>query len=613
MEQDKDLELGGGIPVQVTAPVKPANRPIHPSDVPPINMDEDGVDDTVVAEIGLEPVVAESVPAIATVEEVSAEASAEPGPEPQVDDNDGTLPTGETQVETGSIWDECDELYQPPQNFANLQPVFTEEEPERGTDITLSPTNGRNLNILGDSKEIKTDEDFLYMIQAQNANLLVQPDDVRIKRISREGSDWMQNVPIEKRLEKGPDRIGFLVSAAKKAKSAGEEVTGQAAIDRFMQGTTLGSPITIPLVNTGIWVKMAPASAAYLSELDRTLAYARMQVGLDVNGLYGSSDDLIFRELINEAALKLITASNYVVSNPMDLREVIDDEDRATLAWGLAKVLYPKGIMVSIPCIDPNCGHVSTFRANPARMHVIDRSKLTPKQQEYLSRGIGRQMTLEDIQDYKAQFAIGNKSTVRIMNREFIFRSPTIAEKLQIGRSYLSTVNRAVDEAMASTPDDDTKRSNIMQQITSIEQVVRYAHYIAEIRIYNDADSDDNYSSITDEETIRNILRTLGNSPEMTEAVMNGIEEYLVDLGAANIVYPNTPCTKCKHADVPEKMKNKLLLPFDPETGFFILAQRKISLAGGNLLTDLSTFGVANLEQAVLEAQQTASFDRSIL
>lgn len=597
-------ELGGGIPVQVNAPIQPAQRAVPEQ---PVNLDDDGVDETVDA-LDLpttirqeEPVIEQDPTArIATLEEASAEPA-----EPSEEDN-------APETETGSIWDECDELYQDPKNFAELQPIFTEEKPTRGIDLTLSPTSGKNLNILGDSKEIQTDEDFVWMISAQNANMLVQPDDVRLKRISREGSDWMQNIRIERRMDKGPDRIGFLVSGAKKAKSAGEELTGQAAVDRFMQGTTLGTPVTVPLVNTGIWVKLSPASTAFMSELDRTLAYARMQVGLDVNGLYGSSDDLIFRELINEAALKLITASNYVVNNPMELREVIDDEDRATLAWALAKVMYPKGIMVSIPCLDPKCGHVSTFRANPARMHVIDRSKLNSKQHDYLSRGIGRPMTLEEIEDYKAQFAIGKKSSVRIANREFLFRSPSIAEKLQIGRSYLSIVNRAVDEAMASTPDDDMKRSNIMQQTTSIEQTVRYSHYISEIRIYNDDDSDENYSSITDEEAIRNILRTLGNSPEMTEAVMQGVEEYLIDLGAANIVYPNTPCSKCKHENVPEKMKNKLLLPFDPETGFFILAQRKISLAGGNLLTDLSTFGAASLAQAVLEAQQTASFDQSI-
>lgn len=533
-------------------------------------------------------------------------------PEPQPDnvgDIQPTQETEETKAETpvNSIWDDCEILPDASEHLKNISPLFAREDAPTGVDIALGPTSSINMAAIAQAKEMLGEDDLIYMLNMQRAAMVAPTDDIMIRRQMRHNADWVQTIKTVDPDGK-PISISFLPSAPKKPGAPGEVISGAEAVERFMVGTTMGAPVTVPLTNTGIWVRLSPAGASFLAELDRKLAYARMQAGLDTNGITGSTDDLIFREIINEAALRLVTATNYPVNDPMDLRDIIDDEDHKTLSWALAKVLYPKGIMVSIPCIDHTCGQVDTFRANPARMHYIDRSKLNEKQLKYLSRGISRRMSAEDVADYKAQFAKTSKYSVRLMNREFIFRSPTIAEKLQIGRAWLSTVNQAVDVSMAATPDDDMKRNDIIQQITSIEQVCRYAHYVAEIRVYNGEDEvEENYYAIQEESAIRNILKALSTSPELVETLISGIDDFLVEIGATIIGYPNASCSKCNHANVPDKMKNRLLLPFDPDTGFFILAQRKISQAGGSPLTDLTTFGVGNLAAVAQENAQMVS------
>lgn len=512
-----------------------------------------------------------------------------------------------SEAAVNSIWDDCEILPDASENLRNMSPVFSREDAPEGVDIAFGPTSSINMATIAQGKEMVGEEDLIYMLNMQRAAMVAPTDDVMIRRQLRSGADWVQTIKVVDPDGK-PLSISFLPSAPKKPGAPGEVISGAEALERFMVGTTMGAPVTVPLTNTGIWVRLSPAGASFLAELDRKLAYARMQAGLDTNGITGSTDDLIFREIINEAALRLVTATNYPVSDPLDLRDIIDDEDHKTLSWALAKVLYPKGIMVSIPCIDNACGQVDTFRANPARMHFIDRSKLNEKQLKYLSRGISRRMSPDDVADYKSQFAKTSKYSVRLMNREFIFRSPTIAEKLQIGRAWLSTVNQAVDVSMAATPDDDMKRNDIIQQITSIEQVCRYAHYVAEIRVYNgDEEVEENYYTIQEESAIRSILRALSTSPDLVETLISGIDDFLVEIGATIIGYPNASCSKCNHANVPDKMKNRLLLPFDPDTGFFILAQRKISQAGGSPLTDLTTFGVGNLAAVAQENAQMVS------
>lgn len=600
-EQDK--EGVGHIPAQIDPPILPGNAQPVKEPVPPVTESNAGNDAPVERLAGKpvdeplssdlladEPAIADIDLPVQVVETVSP--AVDPTPLPEKSPDDEVPPTAAAEL---SIWDECESFDIPEQNFRNLSPVFVHEEAPYGVDLALPPTTEGNMTRLAESKEIQTERDLLWMLNQQQASLVAPKDTVSLRRLQRPGSDWAQTVPYINPENGTKENLAFLPTALKVASGPAVRLEGSAALDVFMAGTTMGSPITVPLTNTGIWVKLSPAGASFLAELDRNLAYARMQVGLDTNGMTGSVDDLIFREIINEAALKLVTATNYPVKSSLDLRDVIDDEDHKTLSWALAKVIYPKGVMISIPCIDPVCGEVSTFRANPARMHVIDRSKLNEKQLRYLSRGISTEMSAEDIADYKSQFAKSAKYSTRLENREFIFRSPTIAQKLQIGRGWLSTVNQAVDMSMASTPDDDNKRSDVIQSITSIEQVCRWGHYVGEIRIYNDEDDINKYFTIDGEEEIRSILKSLSTAPELVDTLIAGIEEFLVDIGTTIIGYPNAPCKKCNHENVPDKMKNKLILPFDPDTGFFILAQRKISQAGGAPLTDLSTFGIENL------------------
>lgn len=596
-EQDKEVGLGAiPEPIQPPGPIATQAEATLPESNPTPPPADILADEAPVDELELPTQVKQPEP-----EPVSAQPAVEEQTPPAAEEGSEEDPAQEK-----SIWDDCEDYEVNPENIRNLQPVFMHEDAPYGADIALPPTTDPNMTVLAGSKDIQSERDFIWMVNSQQAARVSPKDDIMMRRIQREGSDWGQAFPYNDANGK-PQKLAMLPSGKKLAVGPGQRLEGGDALDRFMYGTTMGSPVTVPLTNTGIWVKLSPAGASFLAELDRSLAYARMQVGLDTNGMTGSVDDLIFREIINEAALKLVTATNFPVRNPMDLREIIDDEDHKTLSWALAKVIYPKGVMVSIPCIDPACGEVSTFRANPARMHLIDRSKLNDKQMQYLSRGISTPMTAEDVADYKAQFKKSSKYSVRIENREFIFRSPTVAQKLQIGRAWLSTVNQAVDVAMATNPDDDQKRNEVIQSITSIEQICRWGHYVGEIRIYNDEDDAENYYSVDGEDEIRTILKTLSTAPEILDALIGGIEEFLVEIGTTIIGYPNTPCKACEHKNVPDRLKNKLILPFDPDTGFFILAQRKISQAGGMPLTDLSTFGVGNLG-AMAQAQEQMDY-----
>lgn len=532
------------------------------------------------------------------------------GPEGKADGEEGKEDEAAPE-QAINIWDAED--FPPkadPENFRHLAPAFQHiDEPLEGCDIALSPSSRAVCHKVGQAKGYpKSDSDYYWWLAMEEATRTSPIDNVLVDRVARPNSDWAQtfNLPNSKM------RLGFLPNAYRGFSTPGTPITGIEALDRFNAGTSLGSPITVPLPNTGIWVKLGSCSASLLAAMDRALAYAKAQVGLDTNGFTGSTEDLIFREIINEFALKQIVACNFEVRNPLELREIIDVEDMRVLEWALAKVMYPKGIKIAIPCISPTCSHVDTVLANPSRMFTMDRSRLSEKQLAFLSRGVSKKMTLKEVMEYKEEFKVGASRcyTCKIGNsrRDFYLRNPTIADYLQLGRAWLNSINTAVDLAMEAEPGNEYRRADLIESTTSTENICRYAHYIEEIRIYNesldDDVQDDNYGIINEPEDIRAILRQLATETDIVIGLTETIEKFITEVGVSIIGYPNIPCSQCQHKDAPEELKNKLLLPFDAAVGFFILAQRKITQAGGTPLVDLQTFGVGNFLQQITERKQ---------
>lgn len=588
-ENNENLGIGVSTDTPAHVPVSEPVSSVPPiADIqPPVTHDEGIMDDE-------EPLI--DVPLPTTQETVEVKVD-EPVP---TDEQDQEQP----QPEKEEIWDEGDFPEIPESNIRNIKPVFERAKEDIEADIALSPSTIEVMTKAADALEkVGTDAQLIWMLNLIKAQQVTPNDDVMMRRVGRDGADWSQRLELNDG-KKG--YIGFRPNAFSAITGAGVEISGAEALDRFMYGTGLGAPLTIPLVNTGIWVKIRSSGANLLAELDRALATARVQVGLDTNGMTGSTDDLAFREVINEYAMRLIEKSNFPVRDPMELREIIDIEDMRTLEWALAKIMFPKGITVSIPCINPSCDHVDTFKANPSRMFFMDRSRLTPKQFAFLSRGLSKPMTLEDVKEYKEEFNVGNKGSKTIRfgetDRTFIFRSSTIADYLQIGRAWLTSINNAVDVAMAKNPDDDLARSRAIESAVDVEAACRFAHYIAEVHIHQD---DENYAVVRDPDAIRGILQLMSSDGESIAELIEAIDDFIVEIGASIVGYVNVPCSKCNLEGAPAKLKNRLILPFDAATGFFILAQRKIYLAGGAPLVNLETFGVENfVQQAQVIAQE---------
>lgn len=512
-----------------------------------------------------------------------------------------TIPEPEKEIEVAEKeLDEPEEAIYPVTDdmlkIANDVYKLVDPKNTKPVGLVIFPTTRDDFNTktehLTEDETSMTAEDLPFLLSAHEGQDTSYPGEGLIKTTTRIGSKWRQYLTTPDNSNPlGPRRNKFAMT-----KEQGAVVSGNSAVDAFMAGTTLGRSVQVPLWHSGFWVTLRAPSGAYLAEIDRALAFSREEIGLDTNGAVGSNDPLVFDEVLIDAALKLVTASTLPFSkNPLELKEFIAKNDIPLLIWGMAMAAFPEGTMVAIPC--PSCKNISTVVANPLRMFWVDESRFTAKQISLMGRASRIQTKVEDLVAYQEEFEILNTSSWEWNGRVFYFNDPSVDEYLGKGRDWIGSINRALAESLREDYDDVDRRTAAIQSILSTEDLCRFAHYIKEIKI--PSGDEGGYFLVNDQPTIIDLLRQLSADGTAAASLQTAIGDYVTDSIGAIVGYPNVACSACGKFHLNEKGESTIIVPFNPGTGFFILAQHRIRESGGIPLTSLKTLGVSGLEARV--------------
>lgn len=474
------------------------------------------------------------------------------------------------------------------------RPIYVRIDPEEKGIAALSilPTTREDAETFVNSLSTVGEGDLEWVLATRNATDSAYMGNGLLKAGIRKGAKWKGQLenPVT------PTPLCDYRSAYKIFDQPGTRISGVDAIDMFTAGTNLGRPVTVPLWHSGFWVKLRAPSAAFLADVDRALAFSREELGLEVFGAIGANDRLIFDEILVDAALKLVSETNIpIVKSPMELKEVIDYFDIDSLIWGMAQAAFPDGCEIAIPC--PSCRGVSHLKANLLRMRFVDESRLTQAQIRLMAKGISHKTTVDELKKYKEEFEILNTQKWEWNKRTFTFRSPTIEEYLTSGREYITSVSRALTETLRDDVTDDYRRGQSMKSILTTEETARFLHFIREIKIpnTNEKGSADNYGIVNDPHAILDIMRYISGDYEASDGLIVAINEFINDAINTIIGFPNVNCPACGNFYLSKTGQETIVVPFNPATGFFILAQHKIREAGSEPLTNLLTLGLTGL------------------
>lgn len=463
--------------------------------------------------------------------------------------------------------------------------------------VMLAPSTPADINnIIAaiDGDTVKQDSSFRdWLATLDEATLNSMPSDLLMRAQTREGSQWAQSL----------NGKNFFIKPAWKsvARDAIQtSMSGNTAVDLFIQGANMGRTVRWPLYRTGIWINIRPASLTYLAEIDRSLSFDRAQIGLDTAGLFNSNDSLIFDDKLVDAALRLVTYCNVQVNSVMDLRDIIAKADIPSLIAAMAAATFADGAGASVTCTDHGCRNSDMFDMDLRRMSWVDTTRFSPEQIALMDEP-NTVHTLEQVREYQAGFARDEEGKYEFKGRTFHFHNGSAGEYFELGHQWIAQINRALSEALGEAEIDNGKRARVVQSILTAETLCRYAHYIKSITVPSkDVDKNDIIVTIDDPATIRDILKMLISDEDGADGLFAAIEDYIVQTEITIFGYLNYACTKCGKYHLDDRGEARLIIPFKVGTAFFTLLQHKLMMQGIAPLTDLETSGIRAFLQAVL-------------
>ena len=463
--------------------------------------------------------------------------------------------------------------------------------------VMLAPSTPADINnIIAaiDGDTVKQDSSFRdWLASLDEATLNSMPSDLLMRAQTREGSQWAQSL----------NGKNFFIKPAWKsvARDAIQStMSGNTAVDLFIQGANMGRTVRWPLYRTGIWINIRPASLTYLAEIDRSLSFDRAQIGLDTAGLFNSNDSLIFDDKLVDAALRLVTYCNVQVNSVMDLRDIIAKADIPSLIAAMAAATFADGAGASVTCTDHGCRNSDMFDMDLRRMSWVDTTRFSPEQIALMDEP-NTIHTLEQVREYQAGFARDEEGKYEFKGRTFNFHNGSAGEYFELGHQWIAQINRALSEALGEAEIDNGKRARVVQSILTAETLCRYAHYIKSITVPSkDADKNDIIVTIDDPATIRDILKMLISDEDGADGLFAAIEDYIVQTEITIFGYLNYACSKCGKYHLDDRGEARLIIPFKVGTAFFTLLQHKLMTQGIAPLTDLETSGIRAFLQAVL-------------
>jgi hypothetical protein len=357
--------------------------------------------------------------------------------------------------------------------------------------------------------------------------------------------------------------------------SSGSVLSGDAATMRARAAANLGTQVTVPLWNTGIWVKMRAPSQATLLELERRIAMEKIALGRSTVGIaFSNAAVFIASYLLNvifahtyDATLKDISAKN--------LKATIKVTDIPQLVWGFACTIWTDGYHLRQPCVaDPlKCTHIDEGHINLTKMSWTDNRALSAYQKNMMSDR-DAESTKEQLDQYHDEHVAPQERTVKINDEvSVVVYVPTIEQYEKAGFRWIDGIVDMADKAFGQSLRGEERNSYITQQGT-LTKLRQYAHWIKEI-VYSDGKTVDQI------EDIESTLEVWSGNKTIRTAVTSAVHDLQRCATVTAIGIPKYTCPACKK-DVPEdRLADRLkeIIQVEVMEVFFTLQYMKVMKA----------------------------------
>lgn len=360
-----------------------------------------------------------------------------------------------------------------------------------------------------------------------------------------------------------------------------------ATIAHMARRSGLGIELNVPLVHSGIYLRLRSPSIADFADFQYRMSEERLQFAMTNKGFAMSSMGYRAHDMITDFALECVTNANVPFSSPTDLKERINILDRNILHWALAAVIHPEGVDFSLPCVNYNltkddsgndvspCDHVEEERLNFKRMFFYDRNRVSKKQTEMLARGF-KMMSDEDLTTYRESGVICKPKRIWLNDVLGCDIEPlTLYDYADFSQDWLQHL---IDLSAGSLnePPTNGRRQERMRRYSNAMRATQYRHWVRAV-VMRSEEEDGEDDVYTDGEMIQGVLEDIFSQGALADSFIQGIVEYIRDNKVGIVAIPEYKCPKCGASNADDEYrKHHALVEIEVSTYFFMCVALKL-------------------------------------
>ena len=231
-----------------------------------------------------------------------------------------------------------------------------------------------------------------------------------------------------------------------------EIVSNAAAIARFTSLLKVGEVMHVPLWNSGFWITITPPQQRDLINLEIQLTKEELFLGRSTQNFIYSNYSVIYTKIISEFILRNVKESTLSVPAGESLLKYISVNDLYPMILGMLNCLYPDGLGVGIFCSnnlkigdnnEPLCQYHASIMADPIKMLMVDRERLTPEMLEQMSKRLPNSVTANQAKEYQERLTHSLDNVIKLDNNVDLdvsirFKVPSLEDNITLGHKWVS-------------------------------------------------------------------------------------------------------------------------------------------------------------------------------
>lgn len=335
-------------------------------------------------------------------------------------------------------------------------------------------------------------------------------------------------------------------------------VSNAVILAKFINGTSSGNTVSVPLWHSGFRVTINPPTVAELTTLHMQVVKSEVDLGRETLSLTTAANRSttidIIKEFIRE---KIYRTTLDIDTTTTDIFQYISILDFDFLLLGLISATYVNKISTVRTCVNTlrsnsgdelGCSHSVSADLDPNKLVIVDKSILTPNMIATISKRSSGTVSIAERSNYLSELNKALDSRRERIgeyqpdggNSVITFRIPSVQAYVQDGLNW-------VEDAMADLTRLAENASYQRKQVIAekIKDVRGGTIMSANVEAIGEKVNDESIVS-TDRGTIYQALKGITNSIDIVNGFFEAVNKYVNRSYIAICATPNYICPQCR-------------------------------------------------------------------